>query len=170
MGEYDSFKEKGDGKMRQYLIIGNGVAGTTAAESIRKQDPEGTITVVTEEEIPFYYRIRLNEYISGDVSTIPTNRTLFAPVTIELPSNSGFASLTEGKLLNYCGMYYGTRGNRTLQAEFPQTSATTVRSIMQRYAVIARLVCVLIVVRPIFEEKPAASLTIMLYVLLMAMA
>ncbi|MFH1488786.1 MAG: FAD-dependent oxidoreductase [Pseudomonadota bacterium] len=54
--------------MRQYLIIGNGVAGTTAAENIRKQDPEGAITIITEEEIPFYYRIRLNEYISGDIS------------------------------------------------------------------------------------------------------
>ena len=54
--------------MKNYLIIGNGVSGTTAAESIRKLDQEGNITMVTDEDLPFYYRIRLNEYISGDLS------------------------------------------------------------------------------------------------------
>ena len=53
--------------MANYVIIGNGVAGTTAAENIRKMDNEGKITIVTEEDLPFYYRIRLNEYISGDI-------------------------------------------------------------------------------------------------------
>jgi NAD(P)H-nitrite reductase large subunit len=54
--------------MKNYLIIGNGVAGTTAAENIRKLDREGGITMVTDEDLPFYYRIRLNEYISGDIT------------------------------------------------------------------------------------------------------
>lgn len=53
--------------MSHYVIIGNGVAGTTAAENIRKKDTEGTITIVTYEDLPFYYRIRLNEYLSGDI-------------------------------------------------------------------------------------------------------
>lgn len=53
--------------MKTYLILGNGVAGTTAAEAIRKQDPEGGITILSEEDIPFYYRIRLNEFIAGDI-------------------------------------------------------------------------------------------------------
>ncbi|MBN1904477.1 MAG: NAD(P)/FAD-dependent oxidoreductase [Deltaproteobacteria bacterium] len=53
--------------MAQYLIIGNGVAGASAAESIRKYDNRGNITIVTDESLPFYYRIRLNEYISGDI-------------------------------------------------------------------------------------------------------
>jgi nitrite reductase (NADH) large subunit len=53
--------------MTRYLIVGNGVAGTTAAENIRKLDKEGKIIVVTEEGIPFYWRIQLNEYIAGDL-------------------------------------------------------------------------------------------------------
>jgi len=53
--------------MKKYLVIGNGVAGTTAAENIRKNDPEGQITIVTDEALPFYYRIRLNEFIAGDI-------------------------------------------------------------------------------------------------------
>jgi len=54
--------------MPNYVIIGNGVAGTTAAENIRKMDKEGNITIVTDEDLPFYYRIRLNEFISGDIT------------------------------------------------------------------------------------------------------
>jgi nitrite reductase (NADH) large subunit len=57
-----------DFAMKKYLIIGNGVAGTTAAENIRKQDGEGTIVIATDENIPFYYRVRLTEFISGDLT------------------------------------------------------------------------------------------------------
>jgi len=53
--------------MMNYLIVGNGVAGTTAAEQIRKQDPQGAVTIVTDEGLPFYWRIRLNEFIAGDI-------------------------------------------------------------------------------------------------------
>ena len=54
--------------MANYLIIGNGVAGATAAENIRKLDKAGKMTVVTEESTPFYYRMRLPEFISGDLT------------------------------------------------------------------------------------------------------
>jgi nitrite reductase (NADH) large subunit len=54
--------------MKKYLIIGNGIAGTTAAENIRKQDKEGTIVIATNEDLPFYYRIRLTEFIAGDLT------------------------------------------------------------------------------------------------------
>jgi nitrite reductase (NADH) large subunit len=49
--------------MTDYLIVGNGAAGTHAAEAIRKEDGDGRITLVTDEDLPFYYRIRLNELI-----------------------------------------------------------------------------------------------------------
>lgn len=52
----------------KYIIVGNGVAGTTAAENIRKTDPEGEITIVTDEELPFYYRVRLPDFLGGEVS------------------------------------------------------------------------------------------------------
>jgi len=54
--------------MKNYLIVGNGVAGTTAAENVRKQDKEGKITIVTDEDFPFYWRLRLNEYLAGDLA------------------------------------------------------------------------------------------------------
>ncbi len=49
-----------------YIIIGNGVAGTTAAQTIRKNDLQGTIKIFTDEVHPFYSRIRLMEYLAGE--------------------------------------------------------------------------------------------------------
>jgi nitrite reductase (NADH) large subunit len=54
--------------MNTYLIIGNGVAGTTAAENIRLNDTKGEITIVTDEDLPFYYRVRLPDYLGGVVA------------------------------------------------------------------------------------------------------
>jgi len=54
--------------MSKYLIIGNGIAGSTAAEHIRKYDDSGEITILAEEDIHLYSRIRLIEYIAGDIT------------------------------------------------------------------------------------------------------
>jgi len=54
--------------MTDYLIVGNGVAGTTAAEHIRKLDDNGNIIIITDEDFPFYSRIRLPEYIANEIS------------------------------------------------------------------------------------------------------
>ncbi len=48
-----------------YVIIGNGGAGLRAAQTIRKRDPDGSITMVDRERYPCYYRMRLPDYISG---------------------------------------------------------------------------------------------------------
>jgi nitrite reductase (NADH) large subunit len=53
--------------MSKYLIIGNGVAGTTAADKIHQNDPTGEITIVTDEDLPFYYRVRLPDYLGGGI-------------------------------------------------------------------------------------------------------
>jgi nitrite reductase (NADH) large subunit len=52
--------------MKQYLIIGNGVAGNGAAESIRHLDPEGKIAIFTREKQYFYYRPALIDYLAGE--------------------------------------------------------------------------------------------------------
>ena len=63
-----SFSEiHGDKGMKRYVIIGNGVAGTTAAEHIRKNDRTGKVIILTEEDLPFYSRIRLIDYLAGDI-------------------------------------------------------------------------------------------------------
>jgi nitrite reductase (NADH) large subunit len=52
----------------KYLIIGNGVAGTEAALSIRKNDPDGGITIISESKNFFYYRPKLIDYIANKVT------------------------------------------------------------------------------------------------------
>ena len=55
-------------KAIDYIIIGNGIAGTTAAEAIRKSDPDGSIAIFSDEAYPFYARIRLPQFLAGDVT------------------------------------------------------------------------------------------------------
>jgi nitrite reductase (NADH) large subunit len=52
--------------MTTYIIIGNGVAGNAAAESIRKHDREGVIHIFTREEVPFYYVPALPDFVAGE--------------------------------------------------------------------------------------------------------
>ncbi|MEW6263415.1 MAG: FAD-dependent oxidoreductase [Thermodesulfobacteriota bacterium] len=51
--------------MTRYVIVGQGVAGATAAEKIRTLDQEGPLAVFSNEPEAFYYRPRLPEVISG---------------------------------------------------------------------------------------------------------
>jgi nitrite reductase (NADH) large subunit len=51
--------------MKRFVIIGNGPAGSKAAETIRQMDHESSIFVITEEAYPFYYRRYLPRFISG---------------------------------------------------------------------------------------------------------
>ena len=44
---------------RRYVIVGNGFAGTTAAEQLRKHDPTSEITLFGDEPYPLYNRISL---------------------------------------------------------------------------------------------------------------
>jgi NADPH-dependent 2,4-dienoyl-CoA reductase/sulfur reductase-like enzyme len=48
-----------------YLIVGGGPAGTKAAESIRQDDPDGRILLVTRESHRLYDRTGLPGYIKG---------------------------------------------------------------------------------------------------------
>jgi nitrite reductase (NADH) large subunit len=49
--------------MKNIVIIGNGVAGYTIANSIRKKNKDHDITIITQEGFPFYTRIYLPQYI-----------------------------------------------------------------------------------------------------------
>ena len=53
----------------KYLIIGGGIAGTTAAETIRKEDKEGSLAIVSDEPYRLYSRIMLSKlpYFLGKV-------------------------------------------------------------------------------------------------------
>ena len=50
------------------VIAGFGVAGATAAETARKQNPKAYITLFSKEKDLFYYRPRLPEVVSGELA------------------------------------------------------------------------------------------------------
>lgn len=51
----------------RFVIIGSGIAGISAAETIRKHDPQASIQVITSEhELP-YYRMNLTRYLAGEL-------------------------------------------------------------------------------------------------------
>ncbi len=52
--------------MKTYIIIGNGIAGNTAAENIRAVDREGKIIIFSKEKYYFYYIPALPEYLAGE--------------------------------------------------------------------------------------------------------
>ncbi|NQV90808.1 NAD(P)/FAD-dependent oxidoreductase [Candidatus Uhrbacteria bacterium] len=62
----------------RYLIIGGGIAGTTAAEVLRKSDASAEITIVDEEQHPLYSRVLLGHYLKGKVSR---ERVFLKPAT-----------------------------------------------------------------------------------------
>jgi NAD(P)H-nitrite reductase large subunit len=52
---------------KRYVIIGNGVAGTTAAETLRKTDPQCCVTLFGDEPYPLYNRVALPPFIKRRV-------------------------------------------------------------------------------------------------------
>lgn len=51
--------------MKQYVIVGNGVAAAGCIEGIRRQDAEGKIVVVSQEEYAVYCRPLISYYLEG---------------------------------------------------------------------------------------------------------
>ncbi|HYR49548.1 MAG TPA: FAD-dependent oxidoreductase [Candidatus Eisenbacteria bacterium] len=52
---------------RKYVVIGNGIAGQTAAEELRKADPDASIVMIAAERHPLYNRVALPRYLRGQV-------------------------------------------------------------------------------------------------------
>lgn len=52
---------------KTYCIVGDGIAGATAAETIRDRDEEAEIHVFTDEPEPLYNRIMLKTYMKGSL-------------------------------------------------------------------------------------------------------
>ncbi|HUE69152.1 MAG TPA: FAD-dependent oxidoreductase [Candidatus Acidoferrum sp.] len=48
-------------------MLGNGIAGQTAAEELRKADADASITIIAAERHPLYNRVALPRYLRGQV-------------------------------------------------------------------------------------------------------
>ena len=55
-------------KSARVVIVGGGIAGVTAAETVRKFSPDSSITLMTMEcDVP-YYRLNLTRFLGGEIS------------------------------------------------------------------------------------------------------
>ncbi|HEX6488932.1 MAG TPA: FAD-dependent oxidoreductase [Candidatus Dormibacteraeota bacterium] len=52
---------------RRYVILGNGIAGQTCAEELRRMDADAEITMVASEPHPLYNRVALPRYLRGQL-------------------------------------------------------------------------------------------------------
>nr|MDO8117633.1 nitrite reductase large subunit [Candidatus Sigynarchaeota archaeon] len=50
------------------VIIGNGLGGVTTASNLAMLDDSIDIEIISEEKYPYYSRVRLIDYIVGNVS------------------------------------------------------------------------------------------------------
>jgi NAD(P)H-nitrite reductase large subunit len=52
---------------KRYVVIGNGIAGQTCAEELRKADADASIVMIAAERYPLYNRVALPRYLRGQV-------------------------------------------------------------------------------------------------------
>ena len=52
---------------RRIVVVGGGIAGTSAAEAARRTDPGARITLVSDEPGLPYYRLNLTPYLAGEM-------------------------------------------------------------------------------------------------------
>lgn len=85
----------------KYVIIGASAAGLAAAESIRKYDTDGTVTILTEEEYLPYSRPSISYYLKGKVkeSDMPLRKPgYYKAKKMDVITNSKITSIdTENK-------------------------------------------------------------------------
>lgn len=107
---------------RTYVIVGNGIAGTTAAEQIRKVDASASITLVTNEPYSLYNRIALPPFLKKKIAqqkvTIKTvawhedrKIDLVLESTVrQVSTNDREVHLDSGKVLPYDVLLIATGG------------------------------------------------------------
>ncbi|OAQ52289.1 NADH oxidase [Natrinema mahii] len=90
--------------MTQYVIIGDGISGSSAAETLREEDPDAKITVITDEGEPLYNRILIKEHAKGKLPEAPISihdEEWYEDRDIDLSLNTHVTSVdTEGKVVH----------------------------------------------------------------------
>ncbi len=99
--------------MKQYVIVGNGIAAAGCIEGIRCADPEGTITVVSAEKHPVYCRPLISYYLEGKTALekIPYRepdfydrngcKVLYGKQAVKLETESHSVILNDGTAIPY---------------------------------------------------------------------
>ena len=115
--------------MQRYVIIGNGAAGITAAEELRRRDTRSSISIVTDERYPMYSRPGLAYVLLDEVSAeqaVARKPEWYARQHIDLIFSRAMridfearqVGLANGQRLSYDGLLIAA-GARAVPAPFP---------------------------------------------------
>ncbi|MGH2496474.1 MAG: FAD-dependent oxidoreductase [Ktedonobacteraceae bacterium] len=135
-----------------YVIIGNGIAGVTAAEILRAEDSAADITVVADDPFPVYYRPALKDYLAGRVredklwarpnSFYQTQRIRFlSERVVGIQAGQHSVRLQNGQQLAYSRLLLanGARANRLTCPGANLPGVTTLRTVADYQEVVGRL-------------------------------
>ena len=107
---------------KRYVIVGNGVAGTTAAETLRKNDAQCSITLLTDEPYPLYNRVALPPFLKHRtprekvfLRTVEQHRERGIDLRLEtkvarVDANGRTVTTTNGEELPYDALLVATGG------------------------------------------------------------
>lgn len=136
----------------QYVVIGNGIAGVTAAELLRAEDASAEITVIADDPFPVYYRPALKDYLAGRVredklwarppSFYQDQRIRFLAERVsEIQAGQHLVGLQSGRQLGYHRLLLacGARASRLHCPGSNLEGVTTLRTVADYQAVQQRL-------------------------------
>src|SRR2546428_2287222 len=135
-----------------YLIIGNGIAGVTAAEVLRADASVADITVIADDPFPVYYRPALKDYLAGRVredklwarptSFYQDQRIRFVPDrVVGIQAGQHVVQLQSGRQVGYHRLLLsqGARASTLSCPGLNLAGVTTLRTVADYQAVLARL-------------------------------
>ncbi len=115
--------------MANFVIIGGGITGVTAAEQLRKKSPESVVTLIEREIEPLYSRVLLPHYIKG---VIPREKVFlkaenwYQKEGIEwlrgvevtaIDTKNKFVTISEGREIPYDALLIATGGEVNLMPD-----------------------------------------------------
>ncbi len=140
------------GKQVSYLIIGNGIAGVTAAEVLRAADRNSAITIMADDPSPVYYRPALKDFLGGHIpekkvwarpnTFYQKHQIRFVPGRVAIISpDKHFIQLQNGEQHRYDKLLLAN-GARPRQLECPGTNlagVSTLRTVADYQEILRRL-------------------------------
>jgi len=137
---------------RSYLIIGNGIAGATAAELLRSEDNASDIMVVANDPFPVYYRPALKDYLGGKVREQKLwvrpvgfysdhHIQFLADTVVKIQPEEHAVLLDSGQQLSYDRLLlaHGARASTLTCPGMNLTGVSTLRTVADYQKVLARL-------------------------------
>jgi NADPH-dependent 2,4-dienoyl-CoA reductase/sulfur reductase-like enzyme/pSer/pThr/pTyr-binding forkhead associated (FHA) protein len=126
----------------QYVIVGNGIAGMTAAEILRTENDKADITVIADDPFPVYYRPALKDYLAGRVreeklwarpnSFYQDHRIRFlAERVVRIQVGQHLVQLASGRQIGYTKLLLasGARASRLTCPGVTLAGVTTLRTV-----------------------------------------